>query len=106
MKEESLLLLSDLQKLINQVVLIDYTIIILGGDLMICKHGNYENGYIFTSTSTNKELREILSKYDKVRCVICNSNTAKNFRVGLWGTNIITINNKISDGCFFINQMR
>ena len=34
MKEESLLLLSDLQKLINQVVLIDYTIIILGGALM------------------------------------------------------------------------
>lgn len=30
MKEESLLLLSDLQKLINQVVLIDYTIVILG----------------------------------------------------------------------------
>jgi len=29
MKEESLLLLSDLQKLINKVVLIDYTIIIL-----------------------------------------------------------------------------
>ena len=36
MKEESLLLLSDLQKLINQVVLIDYTIIILGGDAMNC----------------------------------------------------------------------
>ena len=34
MKEESLLLLSDLQKLINQVVLIDYTIIILGGIFM------------------------------------------------------------------------
>ena len=34
MKEESLLLLSDLQKLINQVVLIDYTIIILGGNSM------------------------------------------------------------------------
>ena len=34
MKEESLLLLSDLQKLINQVVLIDYTIIILGGVYM------------------------------------------------------------------------
>ena len=32
MKEESLLLLSDLQKLINQVVLIDYTIIILVGE--------------------------------------------------------------------------
>ena len=34
MKEESLLLLSDLQKLINQVVLIDYTIIILGGEFV------------------------------------------------------------------------
>ena len=34
MKEEPLLLLSDLQKLINQVVLIDYTIIILGGVYM------------------------------------------------------------------------
>lgn len=34
MKEESLLLLSELQKLINQVVLIDYTIIILGGTIM------------------------------------------------------------------------
>lgn len=38
MKEESLLLLSDLQKLINQVVLIDYTIIILGGgDIYDCE---------------------------------------------------------------------
>ena len=37
MKEESLLLLSDLQKLINQVVLIDYTIIILGGKNRPCK---------------------------------------------------------------------
>ena len=33
MKEEFLLLLSDLQKLINQVVLIDYTIIILGDEV-------------------------------------------------------------------------
>ena len=32
MKEEPLLLLSDLQKLINQVVLIDYIIIILEGE--------------------------------------------------------------------------
>ena len=37
MKEEPLLLLSDLQKLINQVVLIDYTIIILGGIRMKIK---------------------------------------------------------------------
>ena len=42
MKEESLLLLSDLQKLINQVVLIDYTIIILGG---VCYAGKQKKGY-------------------------------------------------------------
>lgn len=40
MKEEPLLLLSDLQKLINQVVLIDYTIIILGGKGMNQKEFN------------------------------------------------------------------
>lgn len=43
MKEESLLLLSDLQKLINQVVLIDYIIIILGSD------SSYQNGTYFCS---------------------------------------------------------
>ena len=44
MKEESLLLLSDLQKLINQVVLIDYTIIILGGDSMFPTINKKETG--------------------------------------------------------------
>lgn len=43
MKEESLLLLSDLQKLINQVVLIDYTIIILGGTVFM------KNKFIMTA---------------------------------------------------------
>ena len=52
MKEESLLLLSDLQKLINQVVLIDYTIIILAAnsvnaDMMSATqiHQKLEKGY-------------------------------------------------------------
>ena len=44
MKEESLLLLSDLQKLINQVVLIDYTISILGGDIMFRTINKKETG--------------------------------------------------------------
>lgn len=44
MKEESLLLLSDLQKLINQVVLIDYTIIILGGYSMFPTINKKETG--------------------------------------------------------------
>lgn len=72
---------------------------------MICKHGDYQNGYIFTLTSTDEDLQEILKTYDKVRCVICNKNTARNFRIGLMGSNIITINNKLNDGCFFINHL-
>ena len=47
MKEESLLLLSDLQKLINQVVLIDYTIIILGG-AAVCRDRMSDAFYLCT----------------------------------------------------------
>lgn len=71
---------------------------------MICKHGDYQNGYVFTDTSTDEDFQKILKKYDKVRCIICNKKTAKNFKVGLLGYSIITINNKINDGCFFINH--
>lgn len=63
MKEESLLLLSDLQKLINQVVLIDYTIIILGGVKML-EH------------KENKELTEAeVNAYDLV--IICYGKLRK-----------------------------
>ena len=44
MKEESLLLLSDLQKLINQVVLIDYTIIILGVNMGLGVENSVKSG--------------------------------------------------------------
>jgi len=55
MKEESLLLLSDLQKLINQVVLIDYTIIILGGEISSeLRKKMFVRGY---STKTSAEVR-------------------------------------------------
>jgi len=43
MKEEPLLLLSDLWKLINQVVLIDYIIIILGGSYMKTRYLDTED---------------------------------------------------------------
>lgn len=71
--------------------------------ILICKSAEYKNGYIFTPTSTNRDLQEIFKKYDEVRCVICNSKTARNFKVSSWGYSTITINNRISDGCFFIN---
>lgn len=70
MKEESLLLLSDLQKLINQVVLIDYTIIILGGNSM-AKMGRPKSddpmNYRFTirfSNAEQKQLEAYAEKYD------------------------------------------
>ena len=58
MKEESLLLLSDLQKLINQVVLIDYTIIILGGDTM----ANTSAVYARIDTNLKDNAESILSQ--------------------------------------------
>ncbi len=58
MKEESLLLLSDLQKLINQVVLIDYTIIILGGDTM----ANTSVVYARIDTNLKDNAESILSQ--------------------------------------------
>lgn len=67
MKEESLLLLSDLQKLINQVVLIDYTIIILGGNAMRktrsdCTVGTFEKKHGLPSgTIRNKDGRDTRS---------------------------------------------
>ena len=59
MKEESLLLLSDLQKLINQVVLIDYTIIILEGDSMnrIILHSDCNCFYASVELLHHPELR-------------------------------------------------
>ena len=62
MKEESLLLLSDLQKLINQVVLIDYIIIILGCDFMISYGANGNSRVILNE---NEEIIEYLV-YDRL----------------------------------------
>ena len=56
MKEESLLLLSDLQKLINQVVLIDYTIIILGGETV----------EEIRRTKIKEAMKETLNVYEKL----------------------------------------
>ena len=61
MKEESLLLLSDLQKLINQVVLIDYTIIILGGERMKAVKKKLWTGWI--------RIQKILTEKDGISTV-------------------------------------
>ena len=70
---------------------------------MISKHGDYKNGYIFTKSSTDKDLQTIYKNYDRVNCIICNSNTAKNFDTRWNNGKGLVINEKINDGCFFIN---
>ena len=72
---------------------------------MIYKSAEYRNGYIFAPSSTDADFQKILKSYDKVNCVICNSLTRKNFMVGVFGANIITINNKLADGVFFVNRI-
>ena len=73
MKEESLLLLSDLQKLINQVVLIDYTIIILGGGKLWGKMLllSFEN-------SEDDVISEILRILENKQMKICENRNIKN----------------------------
>ena len=69
---------------------------------MIPKPAEYRNGYIFAKNSKDNDLQDILNSYDKVKCIICNSNTRKNFIVSN-GTFPISINNKLADGIFFVN---
>ena len=66
MKEEPLLLLSDLQKLINQVVLIDYTIIILEGERLL--KNIKDDAYVICLAIDGKQLDsvELSQKMDKL----------------------------------------
>ena len=72
---------------------------------MICKHKDYKNGYIFTPTSTDEDFQKILKSYDKVNCILCNENTVRNFKTPFWSNSHITINKKLADGVFFINNI-
>lgn len=57
------------------------------------------------SVATNEEFQRLIKDYpEKVRCIICNKNMAKYFRIGLLGNNIITINNRVENGVIFINH--
>jgi len=78
MKEESLLLLSDLQKLINQVVLIDYTIIILGGEKMkTCSERNEQRiNSLQLSESLEDEIKELDGKNVEAGDVIFTTDTS------------------------------
>ena len=78
---------------------------------MIHKVDGYKNGYVFSHTEGEKTddemFQEILEEYRKsskdLRCLICNEATSRNFRTHFLSNSIITINNNVADGCFFIN---
>lgn len=71
---------------------------------MISKLNGTKHGYDI-SNATNEEFQDLCKNYpEKFRCLICNSNTRKNFRIGLLGQDVITINNKAHDGVAFINH--
>lgn len=71
---------------------------------MIYKAAEYKNGYIFAPSSTDSDFQAILKSYPKVNCIICNQNTLRNFRNGPIANPMITINNKLVDGVFFVNN--
>lgn len=74
---------------------------------MIGKLEGLSYGYKILDWTTSEEWNEFINRFqkqEKVRCIICNSNTAKRFRTPLLGNNIITINNKILDDVFFLNH--
>ena len=66
-----------------------------------------QNGYIIEDSSTNDQWHEILKDYGDVRCIICNTNTSKYFKIPLisYGRSNITINNKIPDMIVYINRV-
>lgn len=71
---------------------------------MISRLSNTKHGYDILN-ATNEEFQDLCKNYpEKFRCLICNSDMRKNFRIGLLGQDVITINNKVRDGMVFINH--
>ena len=68
---------------------------------MIQKLEEKKNGYRLTETSVNDELREIQENHKPFKRILCNRKTARRF-TGC----AITVDNRIADETFYINQMR
>lgn len=48
-----------------------------------------KNGYIIDNDTTDEEWQNVCNKYEKIKCIICNNQTAKHFKISLLGNNII-----------------
>lgn len=76
----------------------------MGKENMITRVEGTKHGYDI-SNATNEEFQDLCINYpEKLCCIICNSDMRKNFRIGLLGSDIITINNRVHDGVIFINH--
>lgn len=74
---------------------------------MIEKLEGTSYGYKVLKSTTREEWDKFVKKFQmehKIRCIICNRNMAKRFRIPLLGNNIMTINNQIMDDVFFLNH--
>lgn len=71
---------------------------------MVLRLPETRHGYDI-SNATNEEFQDLRKNYpEKFRCLICNNDMRKNFKIGLLGQDVITINNKVCDGVVFINH--
>lgn len=71
---------------------------------MIEKIAGTKNGYTISQDSTNEDFQRIIKSRKGVRCILVNRNTREHFRVGLLGRDTFTINNRINDQEFYINN--
>lgn len=70
---------------------------------MIFKDKKFKNKYVMDTSSTNEDFKNVCNGYNQVKCIICNRETANCFRPGLFGNNIVTINNSVPTGVFYVN---
>ena len=66
---------------------------------MIVKLDGFKNKYRLTKISNSRDLIDLIAKYKRFRCIICNEKTASRFNP----RHYVTINNSIEDNVFYVN---
>ena len=73
---------------------------------MIIKDLLSENGYTFQDPVTAQEMQDLLKpQLHSFKGIIINKATADKYKITPGGK-FVTINNKVPDGMFYINQFR
>lgn len=73
---------------------------------MILKIDGFYNYFQLTDTSCTADLNWIREQYEPegIHCIICSNETARHFKFGLFAPNVLTINNKVPYGYFYLNK--